>query len=211
MTYDSFGKLTASSGSLVNSFQYTARESDSETGLYYYRARYYDPSVGRFINEDPVKFGGGGNFYRFVDNKPTGLSDPYGLSPADVQRIKDKCKRCTQSITDAGHRLAGSGWPSAVKNDQIRNWNWLTGKNLFGCKEQAAQIPNCLDDKGYDSHWTFSEWGWWLGFHTIVRARSDDPNDPIVFCNPWRDISWTALPSQPGVGEPIDIRTPMVN
>jgi len=44
-TYDSFGKLTASTGSLANPFQYTARESDSETGLYYYRARYYDASV----------------------------------------------------------------------------------------------------------------------------------------------------------------------
>jgi hypothetical protein len=39
---DSFGKLNASTGSLVNPLQYTARESDTETGLYYYRARYYD-------------------------------------------------------------------------------------------------------------------------------------------------------------------------
>jgi hypothetical protein len=37
--YDSFGKQTSSSGSLTNPFQYTARESDTETGLYYYRAR----------------------------------------------------------------------------------------------------------------------------------------------------------------------------
>jgi len=41
-TFDSFGKQTAASGSLTNPFQYTARESDAETGLYYYRARYYD-------------------------------------------------------------------------------------------------------------------------------------------------------------------------
>jgi len=40
-TYDSFGNVTASTGSLVNPFRYTARESDAETGLYYYRARYY--------------------------------------------------------------------------------------------------------------------------------------------------------------------------
>lgn len=49
---DSFGKLTSSSGSLVNSIEYAGRDFDSETGLYYYRARYYDPSVGRFTTED---------------------------------------------------------------------------------------------------------------------------------------------------------------
>jgi RHS repeat-associated protein len=46
-SYDSFGNLTASTGSLVNPFRYTARESDTETGLYYYRARYYDPTIQR--------------------------------------------------------------------------------------------------------------------------------------------------------------------
>jgi len=38
----------------------TAREYDSETGLYYYRARYYDPKAGRFITRDPISFAGGG-------------------------------------------------------------------------------------------------------------------------------------------------------
>ena len=77
--YDSFGKLTASTGSLVNAFQYTARESDTETGLYYYRARYYDPSAGRFFGEDPMGFGGSSNFYAYVSNSPISLSDPLGL------------------------------------------------------------------------------------------------------------------------------------
>jgi YD repeat-containing protein len=45
-TYDSFGNLTASQGTLTNPFRYTGREFDSETGLYYYRARYYGQSVG---------------------------------------------------------------------------------------------------------------------------------------------------------------------
>src|SRR5262249_15670389 len=40
-TYDSFGKLTATTGTLINPFQYTSREFDNETGLYYYRARFY--------------------------------------------------------------------------------------------------------------------------------------------------------------------------
>jgi RHS repeat-associated protein len=88
-TYDSFGKLTASTGSIVNPFQYTARESDTEPGLYYYRARYYDQSAGRFLSEDPLRFSAGINFYRYVKNNSTNLADPYGLK---VQ----KCCRNTQ-------------------------------------------------------------------------------------------------------------------
>ena len=78
-TYDSFGNLTASTGSLTNPFQYTARESDPETGLYYYRARYYDPSAGRFFSEDPIGFSGGINFYEYAGNAPTMLVDRTGF------------------------------------------------------------------------------------------------------------------------------------
>lgn len=49
------------------------------TGLYYYRARYYDPKIGRFISEDPIKFEAGPNFYTYVDNNPTNYTDPTGL------------------------------------------------------------------------------------------------------------------------------------
>jgi RHS repeat-associated protein len=78
-TYDSFGKLTASTGSTTNRFQYTAREFDSESGLYYYRARYYDPTAGRFVTEDPMRFRAGVNFYTYVKNRATNLRDPFGL------------------------------------------------------------------------------------------------------------------------------------
>jgi RHS repeat-associated protein len=78
-TVDSFGKQTASSGSLVNSFQYTGREFDTETGLYYYRARYYDSSTGRFMSEDPIDWlGGDVNFYRYASNQPSMFIDPLG-------------------------------------------------------------------------------------------------------------------------------------
>ena len=47
------------------------RESDWEPGLYYYRARYYDPTVGRFVSSDPIGFGGmTSNFYAYVANDP---------------------------------------------------------------------------------------------------------------------------------------------
>jgi RHS repeat-associated protein len=77
-TFDSFGNLAASSGSLTNRFQYTSREFDSETNLHYYRARYYDSNSGRFLTEDPIGFSGGFDFYLYVQNNPDTLFDPTG-------------------------------------------------------------------------------------------------------------------------------------
>jgi RHS repeat-associated protein len=79
-TYDSYGKLAASTGTLTNSLQYTAREFDQETGIYYYRHRYYDADTGRFLGEDPIQFRGGIDFYRYSLNSPIGFKDPFGLT-----------------------------------------------------------------------------------------------------------------------------------
>src|SRR5258708_31740631 len=75
-TYDSYGKPTASTGTLVNPFQYTGREFDSEAGIYYYRARYFDPGPGRFLSEDRLRFQQGPNFYRYAQNNSLRWVDP---------------------------------------------------------------------------------------------------------------------------------------
>ena len=54
-------------------------EWDTETNLYYYRARYYDPQAGRFSSEDPIGFLGGINFYAYVKNNVPNTFDPLGL------------------------------------------------------------------------------------------------------------------------------------
>lgn len=78
-TYDSFGKLTTSTGTLANPLQFTGREFDQETTIYFARARYYDSSTGRFISEDPIGFAGARDFYVYVGNSPTKFVDPSGL------------------------------------------------------------------------------------------------------------------------------------
>ena len=79
-TYDSYGRIETSSEAVANPFTYTAREFDSESGLYYYRARYYEPDSGRFLSEDPIGFAGGDvNLYRYVRNSPINFRDPLGL------------------------------------------------------------------------------------------------------------------------------------
>jgi len=77
--YDSYGNVEASFEGIANPFTYTGRELDAESGLYYYRARYYDPATGRFLQEDPIGFGAGDlNLYRYVFNDPVNRVDPSG-------------------------------------------------------------------------------------------------------------------------------------
>ena len=83
-SYEPFGKTTATSTS-TNPFQYTGREADG-TGLLYYRARYYQPRLQRFISEDSIGFlSGSSNFYAYVHNNPLVFSDPLGLWEIQVQ------------------------------------------------------------------------------------------------------------------------------
>jgi len=77
-TYDSFGNVTNSTGSVTNFLEYTGREFDTESGLFYYRARYFDPTSGRFFSEDPARFIAGPNFYAYVGNRPTVFRDATG-------------------------------------------------------------------------------------------------------------------------------------
>jgi RHS repeat-associated protein len=74
-TYDAYGNST---GSALTRYGYTGRERDSLTGLLHYRARSYDPQLGRFISEDPIRFGGSINWYDYVDNSPVAWIDPFG-------------------------------------------------------------------------------------------------------------------------------------
>ncbi len=81
IAYDSFGNIISESNpTFGDRFKFTGREFDRETGLYYYRARYYDPVTGEFVNEDPLGFAADDtNLQRYVGNDPVNSTDPLGL------------------------------------------------------------------------------------------------------------------------------------
>ncbi|RNB64576.1 hypothetical protein EDM55_27130 [Brevibacillus centrosporus] len=80
--YDTWGKVVSQTEGMTNPFKYSGEVYDEKTGLYYLRARYYDPSVGRFISEDmykgqvdnPLSL----NRYTYVHNNPVNNIDPTG-------------------------------------------------------------------------------------------------------------------------------------
>ncbi len=75
--YDAYGNLLTDNMDDSNPFRYCGEYQDSESGLIYLRNRYYDPTVSRFINEDPIK--DGTNWYAYCGNNPIAFVDPWGL------------------------------------------------------------------------------------------------------------------------------------
>ena len=96
----------SATGSNRNRFWYTAREWDEETGLDYYRARYYDPASGRFISEDPIGFRGGINFYKYATNHPINLKDPSGKQTGFEEYVPADDGRTTTSVSAAAQTNA---------------------------------------------------------------------------------------------------------
>jgi RHS repeat-associated protein len=79
--YSAYGNLRPGSFDNVgNSIRFAGREYDGETGFYFNRARYYDPSIARFISEDPIGLQGGVNYYGYANDDPINFADPFGLT-----------------------------------------------------------------------------------------------------------------------------------
>src|SRR6266516_1197018 len=106
-TFEPFGNTSASGSATTNSFAYTGRELDS-TGLYFYRARYYNPTLQRFISEDPIGFAGGdADLYAYAQNDPTSLTDPFGLT-------SQAGRQCGGTHTCVGRARVLAGNPATV-------------------------------------------------------------------------------------------------
>jgi RHS repeat-associated protein len=108
ISYSSFGSvLPESSPANGDRFKFTGREYDATSGLYYDRARYYDPAAGRFVSRDPIAFlGGDPNLYRYAGNQPTDRMDPTGLDSNDGEGARPKgTDECLQQAAKLQRRI----------------------------------------------------------------------------------------------------------
>lgn len=79
--YDEFGNLMVKAGTLDQPFRFSTKPYDEKTGLSYYGYRFYSPTLGRWVNRDPLGERGGINLYGFVQKNPINWIDPWGLAP----------------------------------------------------------------------------------------------------------------------------------
>jgi len=154
--FDTFGNLTSETGAIEERFAFTGRELDTEVGLYYYRARYYDATVGRFLSEDPIGFTGGDpSLTRYVLNSPTDSTDPAGL------RV---------------YLIAGAPSPHV----------WLGGLKLYlDARTIDLGYPNTIMQWGYGPVSFVDKWAILAAQVSIAeRIKQDLRANPLQECEP---------------------------
>lgn len=169
-----------------NIYSYTGREYDTETGLFYYRARYYDPNTGRFIQKDPIGFKSGDtNLYAYVYNNPPNLTDSWGLSAVDVQRIRDTFDKTIDIMNREKKR-----YPVPAINNLLAYLHDRThgrlGKPYLICAFQTERVLDALrkeqNEHPFDDKWDFKNII--TTFHEYATATSANPADPIIKLDP---------------------------
>lgn len=152
---------TDSAGPDVIKYKYTGQEEDRETGLYYYKARYYDAALGRFISADSMDFKNkpmGMNRYMYVDGNPVMYTDPTGH---EATSLEESMKYLTYVYILTSHRKLGfphmwghsySGQGNNDHNSQLFNikdrtkidrmsYLYLAGHILLNNNESGKTIP----------------------------------------------------------------------
>ena len=140
-TYDAFGNSAASARTR---YGFTGRERDSVTGLIYYRARWYDPQLGRFISEDPIGLAGGINQFSYVGNNPQNRKDPTGLYEIDVHYyLTYFLAKKTGCFTDAEARLIADADQATDENESTKpGAGWTAEQQMQNRKYHDLQPGN---------------------------------------------------------------------
>ena len=186
-TYDTFGNRT---GTIASRFGYTGREHDPDTGLMYYRARWYDSASGRFISEDPIGFEGGINLYGYVDNDPINLVDPDGLQKKrrgnavpKSAKLSESAKRRLQIAMDEVGKILDS---NQACRDALSNWNAVEydkdGKAVPYRYRAANDAFNFLRGNYMTGDYSFA-----MKADMILDSRSNSLNGtPLGFFIDWK-------------------------
>ena len=152
--YDAFGRELEKSEQISNRIRYTGQQYDTLTEQYYLRARYYNPVIGRFMQEDSY-LGDGLNLYDYCRSNPVVSLDPsgYGRQPTDYTQVPQ-----SEWPETAIHVESITGSPNIPTNNTgFRNWfdslSEIQMKGLYGHQKTKDIIKDRLRGDGGTHEW----------------------------------------------------------
>jgi RHS repeat-associated protein len=161
MKYDSWGKVLLDTSPGFQPFGYAGGLYDSETGLVRFGARDYDPSIGRWLNKDPIRLDGGWNLYAYVNNNPVNFIDPTGLYWEYSQTSGDLLRVIHGERTPAGRGYSGNGdglnnpsMQGTANTGPIPQGDWIIGAQQDNTTGSGRSFPASMrltPDEGTDT------------------------------------------------------------
>jgi len=149
--YTPYGQTRTLNAGTTNPYQYTGRERDA-SGIYYYRARYYSPGMGRFISEDPIGLGGGTNIYAYVAGDPISATDPYGLFDVRAFRTAGGTYQYEVTFYSGAFGETQRKWGPAVAGGVSKIGKWVVrSSKLIPDPAGVSSIPEKDKRKQCDS------------------------------------------------------------
>jgi RHS repeat-associated protein len=142
--YSAYGLASSTTGT---AFQFAGRRVDPETGLYYNRARYYSPALGRFLQTDPSGTKGGINLYAYTANDPVNRVDPTGRAWMSSSSVNAYGQMNIGALSAANDNTAPEeeGEPLSASSNvagSIRDVNAIGGTS--NCVNCAAAVDATL-------------------------------------------------------------------
>jgi len=188
--YSVYGQVAASDPDfLTNPYMFTGRRFDFETGLYYYRARYYNPYIGRFLQTDPVGYGDGINWYLYCANNPVGMVDPSGLfytfldtdhEDADKDKLTWAWMDYDGDVKVIGYYDNIDAWCNASEKERF---TYGVDKGVYGVdrrsigKELSKRLvrEKTIGDVKYDQNWLYERLQFleYLGCGNVISTTEE--------------------------------------